>query len=113
MYPFWRHPDEWPHNGRYNAPRLPDPPSPEYVEWVADEAVDADEFLLHRVVAGLTRDSLVQGRQVRVLVQNMVVVLEGSVDSAGARSAAAQRAWSTPGVFDVCNLLAVEPGDGG
>jgi hypothetical protein len=113
MYPFWRHPDEWPHNSQYGAPRQPGPPPPERAEWIAEEAVDADEFLLRRVVDGLTADPLVQGRRVQVLVQNMVVVLEGYVDSAGARSAAALRAWSTPGVFDVCNLLAVEPGDGG
>ena len=45
-----------------------------------------------------------------VTVQNGVVILEGYADTTRTRSAAGRRAWATPGVYDVCNLLAVDPG---
>lgn len=100
-------------------------------EWIADEVVDADDFL-SRLVADETvqdpdgrgvldrevDDALVdrvaerfiasvdvRGRRVFVMVQNGVVILEGIVDSEESKHAAGRLAWQTPGVVDVCNML--------
>lgn len=40
-------------------------------------------------------------------MQNRVVILLGEIGSDGARRAASARVWSVPGVYDVCNRLAV------
>ncbi len=72
-----------------------------------DAAIDADEWLVHLVAEALAADQRIRGRHVDVTVQNCVVIMEGLVDSAEARSAAGSRAWSTPGVYDVCNLLRI------
>ncbi|MEV6489079.1 BON domain-containing protein [Actinoplanes sp. NPDC051633] len=68
-----------------------------------------DDILVDLVAGGLLAESCVRGRRVTVMVQNRVVILEGEVDSEEAKKAAGRRAWSTPGVFDVCNLLVAPP----
>lgn len=66
---------------------------------------EVDQRLVHRVADGLVADTRIKGRHVQVTVQNGVVILEGDVDSAEVREAAGRRAWATPGVQDVCNML--------
>jgi hypothetical protein len=92
----------WPDNDGWR-PRGPGP-----WDWVADEVLDAENFLSHRVVDEVNQDPLVSGGQMVVTVQNGVVILEGYADTAETREAAVRRAWATPGVFDVCNMLTVD-----
>jgi osmotically-inducible protein OsmY len=73
--------------------------------WPGDDTDLHDDILLDAVAGRLLSESRVRGRRVLVSVQNRVVILEGEVDSEDAKEAAGTRAWSTPGVFDVCNLL--------
>ncbi|MEV4703136.1 BON domain-containing protein [Actinoplanes sp. NPDC049316] len=70
-----------------------------------DEWDESDLRLVHRVADGLVADTQIRGRHVQVTVQNGVVILEGAVDTAEVREAAGRRAWETPGVHDVCNML--------
>jgi osmotically-inducible protein OsmY len=82
-------------------------------EWARDDGwfgdddppMGEDEILVDVVAGRLMAESRISGRRVIVTVQNRVVILEGEVDSEDAKQAAGSRAWSTPGVFDVCNLL--------
>jgi osmotically-inducible protein OsmY len=67
--------------------------------------VHPDDDLARRVAARLVDDPQVTDGEVRVSVQNRVVILRGHVPTPEARMAAGRRAWSTPGVFDVCNRL--------
>ncbi|GLZ01123.1 BON domain-containing protein [Actinoplanes sp. NBRC 103695] len=71
-----------------------------------------DEFLLDLVPSRLIATSQIRGKQVTVMVQNGVVILEGPVDSTDAKDAASGLVWSTPGVRDLCNLLAVHESPG-
>ena len=66
---------------------------------------DEDEVLVDLVADRLVADVQVRGRNLRVTVQNCVVILEGSVESAEAKAAAGRQAWATPGITDVCNML--------
>lgn len=72
-----------------------------------------DEDLVERVAAGVVADVAIRGRRLQITVQNGVVILEGCVESAAAREAAGRRAWATPGVHDVCNMLATDAGSDG
>lgn len=67
--------------------------------------MNSDDDLAWRVAARLVDDPEVIEGEVRVSVQNRVVILQGHVPTPEARIAASRRAWSTPGVFDVCNRL--------
>jgi hypothetical protein len=76
-------------------------------DWVADEVIDAEEFLTNLIAEEMIRDPDVRAGRMVVMVQNGVVILQGYVDTDDTRSAAVRRAWATPGVFDVCNMLTV------
>ena len=69
---------------------------------------EVDEALVDRVAERLVAEAEIRGRRVRVMVQNSVVILEGTVDSADVRAAAGRLAWATPGVVDVCNMLTAD-----
>jgi osmotically-inducible protein OsmY len=69
---------------------------------------EVDAALVDRVAERLIAEAEIRGRLVRVIVQNSVVILEGSVDSAAVKAAAGRLAWATPGVFDVCNMLVAD-----
>jgi osmotically-inducible protein OsmY len=88
------------------VPFYPDPDDPgmprEADEFLVDEV---DAALVDRVAERLVTEAVIRGRLVRVMVQNSVVILQGSVDSAEVKAAAGRLAWETPGVFDVCNML--------
>ena len=71
------------------------------------DVFSGDELLVHLVAEGLVADRAVRGRLIDVTVQNGVVIMEGEVASIEARAAAGRRAWSVPGVHDVCNRLTV------
>lgn len=70
-----------------------------------------DDWLADRLSEALRRDPFVSGRRLEVLVQNQVAILLGELDSAEAREAARRRAWSIPGIQDVCNRLTVAGSD--
>ena len=99
MYPYWSYfTDMWPQAGRGVHPD-------------ADAAAGdrhVDERLAHQVADRIGDDPAMGGAQPEVSVQNRVVILEGRIDSAAAKEAAGRQAWSTPGVYDVCNRLISE-----
>ncbi|UQU62628.1 BON domain-containing protein [Couchioplanes caeruleus] len=64
-----------------------------------------DRELVAHVAGQLVADTRIQGRHVQVTVQNGVVILEGTVESAAIREAAGRQVWAVPGVQDVCNML--------
>lgn len=64
-----------------------------------------DQRLARLVLERLHNDPWTCLRNVKVQVQNRVVILEGRLDSARARWVAVDHAWQTPGVFDVCDML--------
>jgi osmotically-inducible protein OsmY len=68
--------------------------------------VEADAELAQLVAERFVGDPELTRGHVRITVQNRVVILQGYVYTPEARLAAARLAWSTPGVFDVCNRLA-------
>ena len=86
-------------------------------EWVRDTDVFAegqamsawpsDDGLASLVAEALQCDPHVYGRHLEILVQNRVAILIGELGSAESRAAAGRRAWTVPGVRDVCNLLKV------
>jgi hypothetical protein len=76
-------------------------------DWVADEVADAEDFLVDLIAEEMIRDPGIRAGRMLVTVQNGVVILQGYVDTDDTRTAAARRAWATPGVLDVCNMLAV------
>lgn len=66
-----------------------------------------DDRLAAQLADVLRCDPLVHGRHLEILVQNRVAILLGELDSTEARTAAGRRAWTVPGVHDVCNRLTV------
>ncbi|MEU4244675.1 BON domain-containing protein [Actinoplanes sp. NPDC026619] len=113
MSPFSGYPDDWqdPSRPRGSGDREDE----EAEEWDSDAGLDTNSWIADRTVMTLRADSRIHGRYVQILVQNRVVILLGEVGSAGARVAASQAAWTVPGVYDVCNRLAVmggPPADG-
>lgn len=78
--------------------------------WIADEVIDAENFLVGHIADELLRDPDVRAGELIVGVQNGVVILEGEVESPDTVSAAGRCAWSVPGVRDVCNMLVVQRG---
>jgi osmotically-inducible protein OsmY len=69
----------------------------------------SDALLAARIGDALRCDPLVHGRHLEVMVQNRVAILIGELGSIDARTAAARRTWTVPGVRDVCNRLTVAP----
>jgi osmotically-inducible protein OsmY len=78
-------------------------------EWIAEIAMDADDFLAGHIAAALVADPHLTIGGLRVTVQNRVVMLDGQVGTADDRIVAAGRVWAVPAVLDVCNRLAVRP----
>ncbi|GLY02136.1 MULTISPECIES: BON domain-containing protein [Actinoplanes] len=66
-----------------------------------------DEDLAQRVAQALRLDPEIGRHQLKLSVQNRVVILTGHVATARDSGMASQRAWSVPGVFDVCNRIGV------
>lgn len=109
MVPLWPDPDGWSHDDDRHR-RLSgdaDGTARGRRDWVADEVVDAEDFLAGLVADEMILDPAIGSGQMVVMVQNGVVILQGHVDTPDTRSAAVRRAWATPGVFDVCNMLVV------
>lgn len=100
MSPLWSENDGW----------FPQSDPTSRGDWVAEEMRDAEEFLTNLVAEEMLRDPDVRAGHMLVMVQNGVVILHGAVDTDDTRSAAVRRAWATPGVFDVCNMLKVARG---
>ncbi|XVU22994.1 BON domain-containing protein [Actinoplanes sp. CA-054009] len=78
--------------------------------------LEADETLADRTARALSADPDVCGHYLEIVVQNGVVILQGELDSDDAREAARQRAWTVPGVYDVCQMITTpqcDPPDGG
>jgi hypothetical protein len=84
-------------------PGRPVPPEKADVE-------DLDNGLVDVVVVRLCRDLRTCDQDITVQVQNRVVILTGTVDSAGTVAVASDHAWQTPGISDVCNRLHVADG---
>jgi osmotically-inducible protein OsmY len=91
------------------VPFYPDPddqPVPgETDDFLVDEV---DAALVDRIAGRLVAEAEIRGRLIEITVQNSVVIFEGSVESAAVKAAAGRLAWSTPGVFDVCNMLTTD-----
>jgi len=118
MFPDWLHSDRWSDRERQPGPgqpggHSPDDPKDETIRPPVDDLIDqfasgtADEWLAGRAAEALSMDPLVRGPYLEIFVQNRVVILQGEAGSAEARHAAGRRAWSVPGVRDVCNRLIV------
>jgi osmotically-inducible protein OsmY len=71
---------------------------------------DHDDVVAKLLVGGLLGDQAVRAGRLDILVQNGVAILDGSVPTEGVRCAILRRAWATPGVRDVCDLLTVDDG---
>lgn len=71
----------------------------------APPAEGTDDHLGRLVAARLSADRRTSRQRITVSVQNRVVILLGSVPSAELAHLAGDKAWDTPGVFDVCNAL--------
>jgi len=100
MYPYWSYfTDGWPQARR-------SVPQPEAEAGTGAEAVD--ERLAHLVADRLIAEPAIRGGQLVITVQNRVVILDGRIDSTEAKAAASRQAWSTPGVYDVCNRLVAD-----
>jgi osmotically-inducible protein OsmY len=67
----------------------------------------ADDRLCRMVVDRLRRVPHLVLLPIVISVQNRVVILEGGVDSMESAATVCEEAWSTPGVHDVCNALAI------
>jgi BON domain len=107
--PVWPDNDGWFPRAAGGLPADGDGLPGEQRHWVDDEVMDAEDFLTNLIAEEMIRDPDVRSGQMLVMVQNGVVILQGYVDTDDSRSAAVRRAWATPGVFDVCNLLTVGP----
>ncbi len=111
MSPIWPDNDGWlSHHGEWSAFDSDDR-AEDRRDWVADEVADAEDFLADLIAEEMIADPDIRAGRMLVTVQNGVAILQGQVDTDGTRSAAARRAWATPGVFDVCNMLAVARDD--
>jgi len=64
-----------------------------------------DEELKQKILDALAHDTRVDAREIRLRVENGVVYLEGSVDSAAERRAAITDVQSVPGVASVVDYL--------
>jgi hypothetical protein len=121
MSPYWLHPDSWPEGGTHRA-RNHGPrnhwtsvagslrANADWVAmpaWFGGDLPDPDRALALRVAEELVRDQAVRGRRVEVTVRGTMVILDGEIESAHARSAAEICARATPGVSDVANRLIV------
>ncbi|MBQ0895519.1 BON domain-containing protein [Micromonospora purpureochromogenes] len=69
--------------------------------------LEEDLRLAALVAQRLSIDWTTRRQQIAVTVQNRVVILTGMVTDQATRRAAAELAWDIPGVFDVCNALAL------
>jgi hypothetical protein len=108
MVPLWSDPDGSSHDDERDRRLVGhDDAEPVRPDWIAEEAIDAEEFLADHIADEMIRDPAIGSGQLTVQVQNGVVILQGHVDTPDTRSAAARRAWATPGVVDVCNMLIV------
>ena len=100
MYPYWSYfTDRWPEPRRSVPGRA--------TEDAADGG-NVDERLARQVADRVIAEPAVRAGQLEITVQNRVVILAGRIDSAEAKHAAGRQAWSTPGVYDVCNLLVTD-----
>ncbi|MEU4214149.1 BON domain-containing protein [Actinoplanes sp. NPDC026623] len=72
------------------------------------DVTDPQKRLARAVAEAFFDDAAVTGGQFDLSVQNGVVILDGVADTEASRSAAVVRAWSVPGVRDVCNALTVK-----
>lgn len=70
-------------------------------------APSRDQQLTWAVADALVDDPTVTGGRIDLSVQNGVVILDGEADTEDTQCAAVARAWSVPGVRDVCNALTV------
>lgn len=86
-------------------------PYPDF-PFAGDEPVpDAEDVRLAALVAQrLSLDRTTRRQRIAVSVQHRVVILTGTVADREARVAAGELAWDIPGVFDVCNALALSGG---
>ncbi|MCM4083833.1 BON domain-containing protein [Paractinoplanes hotanensis] len=71
--------------------------------WVA--GLNADDRLADLAAENLSSDPLVRGSRLEIIVQNGVVILQGELESEEAREAARRRAWTLPGIRDVCDAV--------
>lgn len=83
--------------GEPYRPMPPEPPS--------SSIPGKDQFLVDVVTERLGRDPRTYDQDITVEVQNQVVILTGTVDSAIVIAVAGDCAWHAPGVRDVCNSL--------
>jgi hypothetical protein len=104
MYFWWM--SDW-YNGAAYAGRA-HPPLRDHRADIETSVVAApDRQLLRVVVEALLTDPAVTGGRLDVQLQNGVVIVEGEVDTADIRAAVVERAWSVPGVVDVCDIILV------
>ena len=83
-------------------------PYPEHNHFPEDDHPLNEDLRLAALVAQrLSIDWTTRRQQISVAVQNQVVILTGMVADHATRRAAAELAWDVPGVFDVCNALAL------
>nr|WP_221383139.1 BON domain-containing protein [Actinoplanes polyasparticus] len=71
--------------------------------WVA--GLNADDRLADLAAEELSSDPRIRGSRLEISVQNGVVILQGELESEDAREAARRRAWSLPGIRDVCDVV--------
>ncbi|MEG3636642.1 BON domain-containing protein [Micromonospora palythoicola] len=69
------------------------------------EPTTADTRLACRLLTRMQQDPRLRHERICIEVQNRVVVLEGTVSTAGLSAEAHALAWLTPGVHDVSNRL--------
>jgi osmotically-inducible protein OsmY len=80
-----------------------------YYDWqdVPSDELPSDRELKSVLVGRLRENIFTQDAQIRVDVDDRVVVLDGEVDSPIAKRIAGDDAWDTPGIVDVSNQLVV------
>jgi osmotically-inducible protein OsmY len=74
---------------------------------VPTDDVPSDREMKSALVHRLNENLYTTDAQIKVDVDNRVIVLSGEVESPTARRAAGDDAWDTPGVVDVSNQLVV------
>jgi hypothetical protein len=108
-------PDGWPAAGASGPVPGEELAADEDFEWILSEDGEgpitttrlSDDRLAAQVAQALRCNPLVYGRHLEVMVQNRVAILIGELGSSDARAAADRRAWTVPGIQDVCNRLTV------